>query len=318
MHLSEIDKNLQSEFALKKTKAEGIAYQNFKKALSIPAFKKLDDLEKETSFSLGIELSKDTQNEKIISELNNTLKEIKNLKNVVLTKNNLNLNNLKPFYECSLCNDSGLFKGKFCKCFEKRRNEELIKQYGFDDKNLYSFDDINKDLFLNETYLAQYLKLKDNLEKWCELYPEIKKLNIILAGKTGVGKTFIIKCMAKKLIEKSYSVCFVTAFELNNMLLKYHTTFDNNKNENLIPLIESEFLFIDDLGTEPLINNVTVNYLYTVLSEREAHKKPTIITTNLSKEDMLFRYKERILSRLQNKQLSLYFEILGNDLRLKK
>ena len=318
MNLSEIDRNLQSEFALKKTKYEGIAQQNLNKALSVPAFKKLHSLEKETSFSLGVERAKDPQNAQNILELNNTFEEIQKLKNAILSKIGLKSTDLVPKYECSLCKDTGLLQGKFCKCFEKRRNQELIKEYGFDDKNLYSFNDINKELFLNETYLAQYLKLKDNLEKWCDLYPEIKKLNIILAGKTGVGKTFIIKCMAKKLIEKNFSVCFVTAFELNNMLLKYHTTFDNTKNQNLMPLLESEFLFIDDLGTEPLINNVTVNYLYTVLSEREANKKPTIITTNLSKEDMLLRYNERILSRLQNKQLSLYWEIIGNDLRLKK
>ena len=318
MNLTEIDRNLQSEFALKKTKYEGIAEQNLNKALSVPAFKKLHTLEKETSFSLGIELAKDPQNSQNILELNNTLKEIDILKNAILSKIGLKSADLSPKYECLKCKDTGLIQGKFCKCYEKRRNQELIKEYGFDDKNLYSFSDINKELFLNETYLAQYLKLKDNLEKWCELYPEIKKLNIVLAGKTGVGKTFIIKCMAQKLIEKNFSVCFVTAFELNNMLLKYHTTFDGSKDQNLMPLLESEFLFIDDLGTEPLINNVTVNYLYTVLSEREANKKPTIITTNLSKEDMLNRYNERILSRLQNKQLSLYWEIVGNDLRLKK
>ena len=318
MYLSEIDKNLQSEFARKKTNCERVAYQNLKKALSFSAFKKLDDLQKDTTFSLGIERAKEPQNEQNILELSNTLNEIQNLKNAFLAKIGLKSDDLSPKYDCFMCKDTGLLFGKFCKCYEKRRNQELIKQYGFDDKNLYSFDDINKELFLNETHLSQYFKLKDKLEKWCDIYPEIKKRSIVLAGKTGVGKTFLIKCMAKKLIEKNFSVCFLSAFEMNNMLLKYHTTFDNTKNENLIPLLESEFLFIDDLGSEPIINNVTVNYLYTVLSEREANKKPTIITTNLSANDMLSRYKERIFSRLQNKQLGFYWEVLGNDLRLTK
>ena len=76
MHLSEIDRYLQSEFALKKAKAEGIAYRNLNKALSIPAFKKLDALEKETNFSLGIEKAKDPQNSKSILEFSKTLEEI--------------------------------------------------------------------------------------------------------------------------------------------------------------------------------------------------------------------------------------------------
>ena len=36
-------------------------------------------------------------------------------------------------------------------------------------------------------------------------------------------------------------------------MLKYHTTFDDNKQELLTHLIDSDLLVIDDLGTEPIL-----------------------------------------------------------------
>ena len=105
---------------------------------------------------------------------------------------------------------------------------------------------------------------------------------------------------------------------MNNMFLKYHTSFDANKHIHISPLLDSEFLFIDDLGTEPILKNVTQNYLYLILSERERHNKPTIITTNLMPENILDRYGERIYSRIANKSSSLLVHLTGKDLRLNK
>ena len=110
-------------------------------------------------------------------------------------------------------------------------------------------------------------------------------------------------------------VCFVTAFQMNEMMLKYHTTFDSTKSQNLTPLLESDVLIIDDLGSEPIINNVTLNYLFNVLLEREERHKSTIITTNLSSEDVLNRYNERVYSRLFGKQNGAVFNLQGSDLR---
>ena len=131
---------------------------------------------------------------------------------------------------------------------------------------------------------------------------------------TGVGDRYVLEEMLKK----NYSVCFLSAFDMNNMFLKYHTTFDSTKNSWLEPLVECDMLFIDDLGTEPVMKNVTLNYLFLLLSERERFKRPIIITTNLLPENILDRYGERIYSRLNNKLSSLVLYVEGDDLRLSK
>ena len=124
--------------------------------------------------------------------------------------------------------------------------------------------------------------------------------------------------MANKFLADDRSVCFVSAFDLNESFLKYHTSFDKTKYLWIEPFIESDILFIDDLGTEPLLNNVTRNYLYLVLSERERFLRPVVITTNLLPSDLMSRYDERIFSRLGNNKYSYMWFIDGDDLRISK
>ena len=40
-------------------------------------------------------------------------------------------------------------------------------------------------------------------------------------------------------------------------------------------------LLIDDLGTEPLMENITVTQLFNLLNERQNRGKHTVISTNL-------------------------------------
>ena len=126
------------------------------------------------------------------------------------------------------------------------------------------------------------------------------------------------KITIEEFLEKNHSVCFVSRFEMVNCFLKYHTSFDAEKYSWIQPFIESDILFIDDLGTEPKLKNVTINYLYLVLSERERYSRPIVITTNLNAKDILDNYDERIYSRLINKQSGVVFKIEGDDLRMPK
>lgn len=318
MDLIEIDKKLQNEFALNKISVEKTAFNNKIKAEGIPNFSKLEKLEKEIIFEIGKEYSKTKRNDNLIKELESSLKIARENIEILLKKINLTSSDLVPNYHCKKCNDTGFLGSVMCDCYKKRRNIEIIKQCGFDEKELHSFSEIDEKLFKNSLHLSDFNKLKNILEKWCNSYPNINKTNITLSGSTGIGKTFIMKCMAKSLIDKNLSVCFLSAFEMNNLFLRYHTTFNSKKDQALIPLLESDVLFIDDLGTEPMLNNVTSDYLYTVISERERFKRPTIISTNLSIDAIANRYSERTYSRLSNKQIGIVFNLKGEDLRTSK
>ena len=76
-----------------------------------------------------------------------------------------------------------------------------------------------------------------------------------------------------------------------------------------------DLLIIDDLGTE-LNNAFVTSQLFLCINERLLARKSTIISTNLSLDELQNEYSERIFSRLiSNYEIML---ILGDDIRIKK
>ena len=315
MDFASISKNLQAEFLNKKIQAENIATQNLLFAKKNPNFVKLCNLESEIVFQIAGEKILEKPNKTKLNSLEQTLKKVKKQKGLLLKSLGLSEADLKPKFECEKCHDSGFIGGQPCDCFIKRRNEEFIKNCGLKKDEFVDFCDFDEKIFSDAAQLKKAVELKNWLKNWCENFPAVSKNFITILGETGVGKTFLSKCAAKSLLDKGLSVCFVSAFEMNNIFFKYHTTFDSTKQACLVPLLESDVLFVDDLGTEPLLNNVTKNYLFLILSERERFHKPVIITSNLKTENLRERYDDRIFSRLTNKNIAVLVELEGLDLR---
>jgi len=94
---------------------------------------------------------------------------------------------------------------------------------------------------------------------------------------------------------------FLTAFEAVERMLKYHTTFDATKFSYLAPMLDCDVLIIDDLGSESMFKNVTVEYFFHVINERRLANKTTVITSNLTVDEIGIRYGERTASRLFDK-----------------
>ena len=80
-------------------------------------------------------------------------------------------------------------------------------------------------------------------------------------------------------------------------------------------IYQFDLLIIDDLGTE-LTNQFVASQLFSLLNERHMSKKATIISTNLSLEELRNRYSDRIFSRITS-----HYEICkltGPDIRIYK
>ncbi|MEG1752105.1 MAG: ATP-binding protein [Clostridia bacterium] len=237
----------------------------------------------------------------------------KQLDNILNSQNLLwdNLN-LKPL--CSYCNDLFFIDSKPCKCLKEEMSKILIADSGL--KHLHNFEQCNFELY-DQNLKSDIKNFYSKMQKWSNGEQQ-KYKNIIVSGPTGTGKTFLIECMANSLISCGNIVHFSTAFNMNQNLLKFHTTFDENKSKYIDPYLECDYLFIDDLGTEPIFKNVTVEYLTQIISERTLNNKYVIITTNLKIDEIFSRYGERFASRLFNKNISLAVELKNSDLRYKK
>ena len=80
-------------------------------------------------------------------------------------------------------------------------------------------------------------------------------------------------------------------------------------------LYNCELLVIDDLGTER-VNQFTLPELFSLINERDNRKRATIITTNLSLEQLQNIYSERIFSRITSNFRLL--KLSGPDIRKTK
>lgn len=122
----------------------------------------------------------------------------------------------------------------------------------------------------------------------------------------------------KELLSQSYTVVYLTSIGLFDILEK--NKFDRElssleKSTTVSYIMNCDLLILDDLGTE-LTNSFTTSQLYQVIDSRLVHKKSTIISTNLSFDDLREQYSERIFSRLTSGYTLL--KVTGEDIRLKK
>ena len=217
---------------------------------------------------------------------------------------------IPPPPHCAKCGDSGRVDGKPCACAVSltiaAADESGIPLHDFTEADFALFD---------EQARPRIQKTYDNVQTILSAYPGGKKRNIVLMGATGTGKTYLAGCAAAYLLARGESVLTLTAFALNNRFLKYHTTFDGGKADYLDPVVDCSLLVIDDLGTESILKNVTLEYLYQIVNERTLRGKLTLLTTNLPPDGLLSRYGERVYSRLFDKQLCYATVLVGKDLR---
>lgn len=224
----------------------------------------------------------------------------------------LSISSIEPDYSCKKCDDSGFIDGRYCSCLKQEISKILIKNSGF--SSLNDFSKSNFDIFSNKEEIKKIYSL---MEKWCKS-GQSKNL-VYLLGNTGTGKTFLTSCMAKEFICQGKIVYMTTAFNLSQDFLKFHRSFDNAQKASVFEnYLDTEVLFIDDLGTEPVYNNVTREYLYLLLNERRTKGLRTIITSNLEPFDLRERYDERIFSRIVDKEHSIVLKLDSVDVRVKK
>jgi len=245
-----------------------------------------------------------------IKKLTIELQEVYKKQDEILKTANLTRKDLIPQYTCPICEDTGFKNGIDCDCVNKIISELNLERLNL--KRLKTFKDCDYSIFKNVLIPKFYKKM----QIWTN--SQRKKTSVVLQGDVGTGKTFLLECIANEFIKQNKYVIFATAFEMNNDFLKYHTIFSEAKMAYLNKYHECEILIIDDLGSEPILRNVTKEYLYLIINQRMIENKTTLISTNLGLVDIRDRYGERTFSRLVNKQQNILFKFENEDLRKRR
>lgn len=227
-------------------------------------------------------------------------------------------------YHCPDCKDTGYIGTDKCHCFKKAivdllytqsNLQEILEKENFSTCRIdyYSCNHIDS-LTGRSSRESIQIALKACHEFVDTFSDEFR--NILLYGDTGVGKTFLSNCIAKELIESSYSVIYFSASQLFDYFAK--NTFGKKEElteDALEHIYDCDLLIIDDLGTE-LSNSFTMSQLFVCLNERILRRKSTIISTNLALEDIKSIYSERIFSRISSNYSML--RLTGDDIRIQK
>lgn len=315
---------LMSKYYDKQLKTKDIMERRYQEVLSvIPELKDLDKEIRELSVSHA---KSRLTNQDDKQDLASLITEISKKKEALLLQHGFSTDYLKPVYSCPDCKDTGYIEDKKCHCFEKEIVNYLYSQSNLKDilehENFSHFNiEYYPDDYVEE---ATGLTPRDNIRGVLSTVKSFisgfstEPMNLLLYGNTGVGKTFLTNCIAKELLDHSYTVVYLTSVKLFDILEA--NKFDREisrieKDTSLSYILGSDLLIIDDLGTE-LNNSFTSSQLYHCIDTRLTHRHSTIISTNLSFDDLREHYSERIFSRITSNYSLL--KITGDDIRLKK
>ncbi len=219
-------------------------------------------------------------------------------------------------YTCPDCSDSGFVGGRMCKCFKEMLITENIKSSGMGnliEKQSFENFDIERYKVSEEGYQRMKSNLKD-IEDFIDNFGKISQ-TLLFVGKTGTGKTHLSTAIAKSLIEKGYEVLYdssqniVAAFEHDRFKSGYGP-YEPRGDKYL----ECDLLILDDLGTE-FVNQFTIACLYNLINTRQNKGLSTIISTNLSANELTTKYEDRIYSRLMGKDSKIVL-FIGKDARI--
>lgn len=216
-------------------------------------------------------------------------------------------------YECTKCSDTGYIGINMCDCFKAALAKSAYESSGL--------GNLLKDQSFETFDLSYYLDSKQNYEKMemtvkkCKAYADSfgkGSGSLIFLGATGLGKTHLSTSIARCVIEKGFSVSYDSAPNVFGEFGKEQFKDEKGLTDKYF---ESDLLILDDLGTE-MHTQFTVSCLYNLINTRLNAGKSTIISTNLSHDDMRRLYTDRITSRI----LGCFDPVMfcGKDVRLQK
>lgn len=230
-------------------------------------------------------------------------------------------NFLEVKYFCEKCSDTGYVGNEKCSCFKNliasMNAEEMNKKSHV---NLCSFNTFDLSMYRGSD-TAETEKCRNIMSKvfsYCRDYADnftTDSENILMFGRTGLGKTHLSLSIANEVLKKGYNVLYDSSLNYLNQIENEHFGRDTSGRNTLEQLMSADLLILDDLGSE-YDKPFYVSTIYNIINTRINRRLPTIISTNLNEAEMLKKYEERIVSRL----LAIYksFGFVGKDIRLIK
>lgn len=218
-------------------------------------------------------------------------------------------------YDCPQCKDTGFTEsGEECKCFKKALAEAYLQHSNL--KTIYknkTFKHFDTSYYANNPENEVHMqKILEYCKKYTQKFGK-QCTNMLFLGNPGCGKTFLSCAVGVELIKNGYFVLYTPVQQMIDVFEA--AKFKNDRQADTSVYTECDLLIIDDLGAE-MQTGFSDSVLYSVINDRLNLKKPMLISTNLTIEQLEGTYHERLTSRLIYEFAKLPFA--GVDVRREK
>ncbi len=259
--------------------------------------------------------------EDALSGLHQELAELARRRKCLLAEHGFPEDYLEPIYRCPDCQDTGYvtsdqgLKTK-CHCFRQQEISLLYAQSHIQELiERENFSVLSYEYYQGED-LRRFEAAVGISRKFIREFGEVCR-NLFFYGTVGTGKSFLSGCIARELLQRGCSVLYFSAAGLFDTLARY--TFDGRLKDSLQDFCEDlygcDLLIVDDLGTE-ITNSFVTSALFSCLNERHLRGRSTLISTNISLEELRDRYSDRIFSRISSG--FTLCKLTGPDIRILK
>ena len=226
---------------------------------------------------------------------------------------------------CPRCGDTGWVGASMCACLKKLCAQEQIAELSkLLDLGEQSFDAFSLDYYSPLPWPGESLTPRENMEfvlevcsSYARRFGKFYFRNLFLTGAPGLGKTFLSACIARTVAEKGFSVVYDTAVNIFARFEEQKFARDREEageaRDETRRYLGCDLLILDDLGSE-LTTPFVQSALYTLINSRLTADKGTVISSNLTMDQVRARYTPQIASRLEGEYRVLPF--YGEDIRL--
>ena len=294
---------------------------------AIPEIKEIDDrLQRQMVELVGLTINRAPDLDAVIKNLEEESLALQAKRAELLRGHGCPEGWLDEIYSCPECKDTGYVGGRICSCLMSLYNREITNELGAllrtGDECFERFDlgyyDAAPDPVTGISPRSSMKFVLDTCREYAANFSP-RSLDLLFQGGTGLGKTFLSASIARVVADRGFSVCYDTAasaleaFELRKFARDAETA--ELASVKVERMLGCDLMILDDLGTEmPTV--MSVSALYTLINTRLVHGKKTIISTNLTDEELERRYSQQICSRIEGEFTKLRF--VGRDIRRQK